>query len=101
MLVIRATIPLDPDGREEALELATDLAEQSREEEGVIEYQVATDVEDPNLLRFFEQYEDEAAFGAHAQSEHFQEFQQQLPDLVGGAPEVIRYDVESSEELEL
>lgn len=101
MLVIRATIPIAPDSREEALDLARELAEASRQEDGVIEYQVATDIEDENRLRFFELYEDEAAFGAHGQSDHFQEFEAALPDLVAGAPEVIKYEVDSREELDL
>lgn len=101
MLVIHATFPVDPDSREEALDLARDLAAASREEDGVIDYRVATDAEDPNLLRFFERYDDEAAFGAHAETDHFQEFEAALPDLLAGEPEVTRFDVESASPVEL
>lgn len=101
MIVVHAVIPLDPDSREEGIELASDLAERSREEAGMIDYRVATDVDDPNVLRFFERYEDEAALEAHATSEHFGAFEERLPDVIGGEPEVTKFDVESAAPLEL
>ncbi|MEF8840956.1 MAG: putative quinol monooxygenase [Haloarculaceae archaeon] len=101
MLVVHATFPIDPDRREEALEAATTLAEHSRVEDGIIDYRVAIDADDPNLLRFFEQYEDEAAFGAHSETEHFGEFAAVLPELLAGEPDVVRFDVSEATELEL
>lgn len=101
MLVIHATFPVDPDRRDEALELVEELAEDSREEDGVVDYRVTTDVEDPNVFRFFERYEDEAAFGAHAETDHFETFEEALPDLLSGDPEVTRFDVESASPVEL
>jgi quinol monooxygenase YgiN len=101
MLVVRATFPIDPDRHDESLELIKTLAEHSNEEEGVIDYQVATDVDDPNIFRFFEQYEDEAAFEAHAKTDHFQEFEASLPDLLAGEPEVTQFDIEESSTVEV
>jgi quinol monooxygenase YgiN len=101
MLIVRATFPIDSDRRDEALELIETLIEHSQNEEGVIDYQVATGVDDPNLFRFFEQYEDEAAFEAHAESDHFQEFEAALPDLLTGEPEVTQFDVADSSAVEL
>ena len=77
------------------------LAEQSRAEEGTIDYRVAIDADDPNRLRFFERYEDEVAFGAHTETDHFEEFAGALPDLLDGEPEVLRFDVSEATELEL
>ena len=96
MIVVYAVIPLDPDSRDEGVDLAADLAEQSRQEAGTLDYRVGTDVEDPNVLRFVEQYEDEVAFEAHTESDHFRTFEERLPTLLGGDPEVTRFDVESS-----
>jgi quinol monooxygenase YgiN len=100
MLVVRATFPVDPDSREEALDLVRDLAAQSRAEEGVVDYRVATDAEDETVFRFFEQYEDEAAFGAHTESDHFEAFEEALPDLLAGEPQVTRFDVSDASEVE-
>ena len=101
MLVVHAEFPIDPERREEALDLIRELAEHSRAEDGVIDYQVATDIDDPNLFRFTEQYEDEAAFGAHAETDHFGTFEAALPDLLAGEPDVTRFDVDTAADVEL
>ncbi|WP_435178754.1 putative quinol monooxygenase [Halorussus sp. AFM4] len=101
MLVVHAIFPIDPDSHDEALDLITSLAEQSRDEDGVIDYRVATDIDDSNVFRFFEQYEDEAAFEAHAETDHFQEFEEALPDLLAGEPEVTQFDVADASTVEL
>lgn len=101
MIVLHATFPLDPAKRDEALDLIEDLVEQSQSEGGMVDYRAATDVSDPNVVRFFEQYENEAAFEAHSQTDHFQEFEEMLPDLLAGEPKVLRFEVESATELEL
>lgn len=101
MIVLHATFPLDPATRDEALELVEDLVEQSQQEDGMIDYRAATDITDPNVVRFFEQYEDAAAFEAHSQTDHLQKFEERLPDLLAGEPEVLRFEVDSATELEL
>lgn len=58
LIVMHATLPIDADEREAALELVTDLAERSRAENGVVDYRVTTDVEDETVVRVDEQYED-------------------------------------------
>ncbi|AAG20902.1 MULTISPECIES: putative quinol monooxygenase [Halobacterium] len=95
MIVVHATFRFDPDARDDALELIADLVEQSQTEDGLIDYRAAVDVSDPNVVRFFEQYEDAAAFDAHSQTDHFQAFEQQLPELLAGEPEIRRFDVDS------
>jgi quinol monooxygenase YgiN len=47
------------------------LTEASRAEPGCLQYDVHRDPENPNVLFLYEQYENEAAFRAHADSEHF------------------------------
>jgi quinol monooxygenase YgiN len=101
MIVIHATFPVDPEKREHAVEQMQELAAQSRKESGVIEYEVAADIDDPNRFQFTERYEDEAAFGAHSQTDHFREFAAALPEFLAGEPEIMRYDVESASEVEL
>lgn len=101
MLVVHATFPIDPDHDDEARERIETLAERSRNEDGIIEYQVATDIDDQNVFRFFEKYEDEAAFEAHAETDHFQEFAAALPDLLAGEPTVTQFDVTNASSVEL
>lgn len=100
MIVLHASFPIDPAKRDKALDLVEDLVEHSQAEAGMIDYRATIDIDDRNVIRFFEQYEDEAAFEAHSQSDHFQEFEAGLPDLLGGEPEILRFDVESATELD-
>lgn len=101
MIVLHAVFPIDPEKREQALDLVEGLVEQSNQEAGMVDYRVGADISEPNVLRFFEQYEDQAAFEAHTQTDHFQEFEAALPDLLAGEPDVRRFEVDDVSELEL
>jgi quinol monooxygenase YgiN len=60
------------DGEQEhAAELLGPLAEASRAEPGNIHYIPHRSLEDPRVFTIYEQYQDEAAFEAHGQTEHF------------------------------
>ena len=50
------------------------LVEASRREPGCLMYQAHRDPENPNAFFLYEQYEDEAAYLAHADSEHFKQY---------------------------
>ncbi|MFB6206221.1 MAG: putative quinol monooxygenase [Haloglomus sp.] len=93
MIVLNATIPIDPASRETAVEAVTELAQRSREEDGVVDYRAALDVEDDSTLRIFEQYEDDDALQAHMESDHFEAFQARIPEFVAGDVELHRFDV--------
>jgi len=101
MIVLDAVFPIDPQKREEAIELFGAVAEASRAEDGVLDYRVAAGIDDENRFQFFERYEDEAAFAAHGESEHVERLGAELPDLLAGEPEVTRFDVDSASAVEL
>ncbi|MFC6988390.1 putative quinol monooxygenase [Haloplanus sp. GCM10025708] len=101
MIVLHASFPIDPERRDEALDLVDELVDKSQAEDGMIEYRATTDVQEPNVIRFFEQYEDAAAFEAHTQTAHFRKFEERLPDLLAGEPEVVRFDVDDATGLDL
>jgi len=101
MIVLHASFPIDPAKRDEALDLASELVEQSNEEPGAIDYRAAVDVEDEHTIRFFEQYEDADALAAHQETAHFQRFEERLPDLLAGDPRVTQFEVSDATELEL
>jgi quinol monooxygenase YgiN len=50
------------------------LVEASRAEPGCLLYQAHRDPENPDVIFLYEQYVDEAAYRAHADSEHFQTY---------------------------
>lgn len=93
MRILYAVLPLDSDHREEALEATRRIARASREEPGVIDYRASTDVEQPNVLRFIEQYEDGDAVKAHLDSGHYAEFEETVIEgMLDGEPEVHRFE---------
>lgn len=101
MIVLHAAVPIAPEHREDALETIEELVQLSRQEEGMVDYRATADVENPNTIRFFEQYEDEAALEAHLESDHYLEFAKSLPDWLAGEPEVMKFEVTRATELDL
>jgi quinol monooxygenase YgiN len=95
MIVMHAEMPIASDSREAALDLLEELAEQSRAEDGVVDYRVTTDVESPNTVRVVEEYEDADAVDAHMSSDHFESFQADIAAHLAGEPELYRFDVDS------
>jgi quinol monooxygenase YgiN len=91
VIVVHTSIPIDPECYDEAIELIEDLTERSRREEGAVRYRATTDITDPYTIRFFEQYEDEAAVQAHTETEYYREFNDRLPGLVDGHIETIQF----------
>ena len=98
---MHAVLPIDPDQRDEALELIQETAEQYRNDEGTLEFQASTNVDDPNRVTFFECYEDEAAIEQHRQTDHYKEFGRSIQEYLTGKPEITRYDVDSMTDIEV
>lgn len=109
MITVHTSVPFDPDRSDEGIELVRELAERSREEDGVVRYRAMVDLEDDHLVRFFEQYENEAALRAHTETDHYQRFVDRLPELVdevietitipeGGTPRVDHFTAEDAAE---
>ncbi|WP_135820891.1 putative quinol monooxygenase [Halostella litorea] len=101
MIVVHAAFPIDPDHWDEAMDLVETLVAESNEEPGTIDYRATTDVVDENTIRFVERYEDGDAFESHIGTDHFQAFEDRLPDLLAGEPEVMRFEVSDATELEV
>ena len=57
---------------------------------GVLIYAVHRSVDNPNRFLIFEQYENQEAFKAHGQTEHFKAFQKAVANLSVG-PSVITF----------
>lgn len=58
-----------------------ELVAKSRAEPGVLAYTFATDILDPELIRIFEIYEDQAALEFHMASSHFQAWRPKSADF--------------------
>ncbi|RBI63564.1 antibiotic biosynthesis monooxygenase [halophilic archaeon] len=94
MIVVQTSVPIASDRRDEALGAIAALVEQSRKEDGVVDYRATTDLQDPDVVRFFERYEDETALEAHVRTDHYRAFVADLPDLTDGRLETVRFELD-------
>jgi quinol monooxygenase YgiN len=96
MIVIAGTLPVQPDKRTDAEAACTKMSLASKAENGCGAYEFAWDIQDPNVLRIFEQWDTQQAIDAHFAAPHMAEFGAALGGLLGGAPSITRYEVSSS-----
>ncbi|MFH5799246.1 putative quinol monooxygenase [Haladaptatus sp. CMAA 1911] len=85
---------MDPERRADALETIRTVTERSQTEDGVVNYWATTDVQNPNRVRFFEQYESVEAVEKHVETDHYAQFNDELADYVDGEMETIQARVE-------
>jgi len=96
MIVIAGTVPIKPEARAEAIAVAGTMVAATRREPGCRAYRFSTDLDDPNLVCIFEEWESAEALAAHFASPHMRVFREQLPRLVAGAANLRRYEVASA-----
>jgi autoinducer 2-degrading protein len=71
MIVQSIHFTFAPEDADEAQQMLRDLSEASRNEEGVIGFDVVRSREKPNVFALWEQYRDQAALDSHKMTEHF------------------------------
>ena len=101
VIIVHGTIPIRPDAREQALQLARHMADATRLELGCISYDFYVGLSDPNTLMLFQEWESMEALMGHFQTDHMEEFLQALPELVSGEITTKRYAVQSVDEEEI
>ena len=81
--VVKATWTANQGSEDVVLDAIKQLTPPSREEPGCRFYQAYVDPDEPRVFHLFEIYDDEAAYKAHGDSEHFQRlgFGQAIPVL--------------------
>ena len=73
------------EGQEKAfIAIASKLVEATRAEEGNLFYSLYQSTENPSLFIVYEEYKDDEAFEAHANSAHFAAFTEAINDIVAG-----------------
>ena len=95
MIIVHGNIPLKPERRDEALELARQMSEATQREDGCISYDFFIGLRDPNTLLLFQEWESMDALMGHFQTEHMKSFLDGLPDLVSGEITTRRYAVQN------
>ena len=98
MIIVHGTFPVKAEVREDALELMRQMATASRAEFGCISYEFYVGLSDPNTLMLFQEWESMDALMGHFQTDHMEEFLQELPNVVSGEITTKRYAVQSMDE---
>jgi quinol monooxygenase YgiN len=96
MLVLRFKVQCQPDKTEEALEAFKAVVAPSREVEGVISFDIARDLTDPNSIIAIEVFEDEAARDRQESLPEVGNVMGLLPEAIAGPPEATAFQVSSS-----
>ncbi len=94
MYVVHTTIPIDPERESDLREQIDALVERSRDEDGTVRYRAMKDLTDPNLIRFFEQYESPAAADRHTRSAEYRRFTERLPEVTSGEIETVQFETD-------
>lgn len=93
MIVIGGTARVKPDKRAEAEVAVLAAGAATRQEPGHVAYRFAWDVEDPDVVHIFEEWETPEALDAHFATPHLAEFVTALGEIVVGQVNLYRYDV--------
>jgi quinol monooxygenase YgiN len=72
------------------------MASASRSEDGCIEYRFSFDVDDPLLVRIYEEWASDADLAAHFTTDHFAAFGSVIAESVDGDITLTRHEVTSS-----
>lgn len=95
MIIVHGRIPIRPDRRERALQLARSMSEATQQEKGCISYDFYVGLSDPNTLMLFQEWESMEALMGHFQTPHMEVFLRDLPEVVSGEITTRRYAVQS------
>ncbi len=98
MIIVHGTIPIRPECRDRALQLARDMTEATCTEPGCLSYDFYVGLSDPNTLMLFQEWESMEALMRHFQTDHMEEFLRALPTVVSGEITTRRYAVQRVEE---
>ena len=96
ILVLAKAIPKDEDACAKIVEFAQDLIENTKKEEGNIDYNLYSNTADGTLL-FVEQWESKEILGTHLQTDHFIRFGENIQDLVSSELIIDVYDAEATD----
>jgi quinol monooxygenase YgiN len=93
MLVLAVTLPIKPERREEAVEIALWMTAETLKEPGVVAYKFFSPLDDPNTFFVYEEWASPEALDSHNKSEHMKVFGGRIGEVLGGAVTVNRYEV--------
>jgi quinol monooxygenase YgiN len=97
MIVVRFKVKCKPEKIEQATAAFKEVISPSRGVEGVVNFDIARDLHDPNSIIATEVFADRAALERQESLPAVQKIIGQLPEFLAGDPEATIYNVSSSE----
>lgn len=101
MIFITAKFQIKPEHADDWPEISRAFTEATRSEDGCLWFDWSRSVDDPDEYVLVEAFRDDAAGGAHVQSEHFRTATAQLPDYLAHTPRIVNVTVPGTEWSEL
>jgi quinol monooxygenase YgiN len=94
MIIVTGRVITRSERLDEALRVSREHVERSRAEPGCLVHSVHQDAEDPNILFFFEQWEDQDALSAHFAVPESLAFVTALSECAAAPPVMDIYEAE-------
>jgi quinol monooxygenase YgiN len=91
MIIVAGSFGVRDDAREDAQAALLEMQATSRAEGGCHAYAFSWDMEDPNLVRLYEEWETDEALQAHAASDHMASFLRATGAMMDGAADFRRF----------
>ena len=101
MIFITAKFAVKPEHADDWPEIARAFTEATRAEEGCLWFDWSRSLDDPAEYVLVEAFRDDAAGGAHVQSDHFTEATSSLPAYLTATPKIVNATVEGTQWSEL
>ena len=93
MIFITAKFSVKPADADRWPEIVSDFTSATRSEPGCLWFDWSRSVEDPQVYVLVEAFRDDAAGGAHVQSDHFKQAQRDLPQHLVETPKIVNFSV--------
>ena len=84
MLIVASTFTTAPGERNRVLDLARNVMAATRQEEGCREYVFSPDVDDPDLIRLYELWDEQEQLDAHLRTPHIAAWRDASKGLITG-----------------
>ena len=94
MIFITAKFPVRPEHADDWPRLAGAFTEATRAEPGCLWFDWSRSLDDPNEYVLVEAFRDGDAGGAHVNSAHFRQAQQELPQYLSATPKIVSQTVD-------
>ncbi len=94
MIFITAMFAVRPESADDWPEITGPFTEATRAEPGCLWFEWSRSLDDPDTYVLVEAFRDGDAGGAHVQSDHFRQAQQDLPPHLSATPRIVSQEVD-------